>query len=190
MNKYFMKAKFVNETFEKGKKPVGMDSQEGIDQLLNRFEKKGIKIGWQLRDPKEGNKREFFGEYHNYIEKYLEKLNKAGVEWKNMTLWGDHVDVQSYQIMKGNWSLFHCLTREDAEMLINILENIATGNQSYNISEDKENINLSDKIHIETDPEHKKWIENYEKRKGEKRRTDLDFLDKIEETRKKLKTIQ
>ena len=186
-----MKAKFVNETFEKGKKPVGMDSPEGLDHLIDTWKKKGIKFGWMFDKGEEREKkREFLGKYHQYIEKYLKQLNEAGVPWKDMTLWGDHVDVKSYQITKGNWSLFHCLTRDDAEKLIKILENITTGNQTFNISDERESINLSDKIHLESDPEHVKWQENYEKATGNKRRTDLDFLENIKETRKKLDSIK
>jgi len=186
-----MKAKFVNEKFEKGKNPVGLDSPEGIDHLIETWQKKGMKFGWMFFEGGEmEKKREFLGKYHKYIQKYLEQLNEAGVPWKDMTFWGDHVDIKSYRLSKSNWSLFQCITRKDAEDLLKVLENITTGNQTFHIEEDKESINLSDKIHIESDPEHKKWAEEYAKRKGEKRRTDLDFLDGIKETRKKLDLIR
>jgi len=186
-----MKAKFVNEEIERGKKPIGQRSPEGIDQLIKKWEAKGLKFGHFFFEGDQMEKtRNLFSKYYPYIEKYLNKLHAVGVKWEDMKLWGDHVDVKSYRISKGNWSLFQCLSKEDAESLIKILENITTGNQTFIISEDKENINLMDKIHIESDPEHRKWQEEYDKRHGNKRRTDLDFLDKIEETRKKLKTIK
>jgi hypothetical protein len=187
-----MKAKFVYERFEKGKKPVGLDSPEGIDHLIETWQKRGIKFGHLFfLGPDVEKKREFFSKYHTYIEKYMKQINEAGVPYEHMTLWGDHVDIRSYQIAKGNWSLFHCLTEDDAKKVIKVLEGITTGNQNFNISEERENINLSDKIHRESDPEHRKWEDEYYKKKGgEKRKTDLDFLDKIEETRKKLDSIK
>lgn len=187
-----MKAKFINETFEKGKKPVGMDSLAGIDHWIDSWQNKGMKFGWMFFQGDEiEKKKDFVSKYHQYIDKYLNQLNEAGVPWKDMTFWGDHVDIKSYRIGKGNWSLFQCITREDAENLIKILKNITTGNQEFHVEEDKESINLSDKIHRESDPEHRKWEDEYAQKKGyKKRRNDLDFLDGIKETRKKLKSIK
>ena len=186
-----MKAKFINEVFDKEKKPIGSSSEEGIDHLIEVWQKNGIKFGHLFfeGDYVEKN-RKFFSKYHKYIEKYLKQLNEAGVPWEDMKLWGDHVDIKSYRIGKGNWSLFQCISRKDAESLIKILENITTGNQTYHIEEDRESINLSDKIHMESDPEHRKWNEEMDRKIGEKRRTDLDFLDGIKETRKKLDSIK
>jgi hypothetical protein len=186
-----MKAQFINEVLERGKKPIGIKSSAGINRVINEWQKKGLKFGHFFFEGDQVEKtRDLFSKYYPYIEKYLNKLHNAGVEWKDMTLWGDHVDIKSYRISKGNWSLFQCLKEEDAKNLINVLENITTGNQAFNISEDKENINLMDKIRREIDPEEREWIELREKQSGEKRRTDLDFLDHIEETRKKLNQIK
>lgn len=185
-----MKAKFVNEKFDRDKKPVGLSSDEGIDQLIKSWQDKGIKFGFMFFSGDQmDKKRDYLGKYHKYIEKYLDKLNKAGVPWEHMTLWGDHVDVKAYQITKGNWALFKCLTKEDAEAVVNVIENMVTGNQTYNISEDREHINMNDQIHMDSDSKHSDWEEAYQKVHG-KRRTELDFLDNIEETRKKLKSIQ
>lgn len=185
-----MKAKFVNKEIKRGKKPIGLDSSEGIDRFIKFWQKKGLKFGHFFFQGNEVKKtRNLFSKYYSYIEKYLNKLHDVGVKWEDITLLGDHVVIKSYRISKGNWSLFQCLTKEDAENLIKILENITTGNQTFTISEDTENINLVDKINRESDPEERKWIEKMEKRTGEKRRTDLDFLDHIKETRKKIKSI-
>lgn len=186
-----MKARLINETIERGKKIVGIDTDEGFQQLIKSWTDKGIKFGWMFF---KGNdmekKREYFKKYHKYLGKYLDDLHKAGVPYEDMNFWGDHVDIKSYRISKGNWSLFMCLTREDAENLVKIIENMVPGSQDFGIQEDKENINLSEKMHIENDPEHAKWYKEHEIRTGQKRKTDLDFLDKIEETRKKLKLIK
>lgn len=186
-----MKAKLVTEEITRGKMPIGRTSDQGIDSLIKSWEKKGINFGHLFFSGNQvEEKREFFSKYSTYIEKYLNQLNKAGVPWDKMTFWGDHVDIKAYQITKGNWSLFHCLTKEDAELLVSVLKNITTGSQNFYITEEREHINLSDKIHMETDSEHRKWMESFEKRQGETRRTDLDFLENIEETRKKLKSIK
>lgn len=185
-----MKAKFVNEKFDKEKKPVGITSDEGIDQIIKSWQKKGIKFGWQFFEGDEKEKRrEYLSKYHKYVEKYLNRLHEAGVPWDDMTYWGDHVDIKSYQISKGNWSLFHCITKEDAEMLVKVLENLTTGNQTFNISEEREHISLGEVVYRDADPEVDKWYSELENRKGEKRRTEVDFLDKIEKTRQKLKSI-
>lgn len=183
-----MKAKYIHEAFKKDQKPVGMSSDEGIDAFLKKMGEKGIKIGWRLE--KEENDRAFIGKYAPYIEKYLNKLHEAGVPWENITLWGDHADVKSWQILKGNWGLFHCITEEDAHRLVKIIDNMIPTNSNFVISEDREHINFSDRIHMESDPEHRKWMEDYAKRKGEKRKTDLDFLDHIQETRKKIDSMK
>lgn len=186
-----MRAKKVYEAqFEKGKKPVGMESPEGIDNWIKSWQDKGLNFGWQFfKGDDEQGKREFVGKYHPQIEKYLKKLNEVGVPYENMTLWGDHIDVKTYQLLKGNWALFHCLTEEDAEMVKKVIENMTTGNSNIYIKEDRDHVNLSDAIHKETDEDHRKWMERMEKSTGEKRRTDVDFLEHIEETRKKLKSI-
>ena len=158
--------------------------------MIKKWQDKGIKFGWQFFSGDEmEKKREYLAKYHTYIEKYLDKLHEAGVPWENITFWGDHLDVKTWQLLKGNWALFHCITEEDAKMVKKVIENMTTGNTPVNISEDRDHIGLGDSVYRDSDPEHAKWMADYETRHGEKRRTDLDFLEHIKETRKKLKSI-
>lgn len=186
-----MKAKFIYEKFDRDKKPVGMSSSEGIDQWIEKWKKKGLRFGWQFfDDDKKESKREFVSRYHQYIDKYLNKLHEVGIPWENMQFWGDHLDVKTWQLLKGNWSLFHCITKEDAELVKNVIQDMTTGGGTIHISEDNDHIDLADQIHYESDPEHRKWTDRRFEKTGEKRRTDLSFLENIEETRKKLKSIK
>ena len=186
-----MKARKIYETqFKKGQKPVGMDSESGMDHWIEKWQDKGLNFGWQyFKDKDEHNARDFTRRYHREIEKYLKLLNEAGIPYANMTLWGDHIDAKTYQLLKGNWALFHCITEEDAKMVKEFIENMTTGNSNIVIKEDRDHINIADRIHKETDEDHRKWMERMEKSTGEKRRTDLDFLDKIHDIRKKLRSI-
>jgi hypothetical protein len=185
-----MRAKKVYEEIKRGKKPVGSDSPEFIDLLIKKWQNKGLKFGWMFfKGDEVDKKREYLGKYHTYIEKYLNKLHEAGVPWENITFWGDHLDVKSYQLLKGNWSLFHCITEEDAKLVKKVLENMTAGNTPIYIKEDREHINIGDSIYRDSDPQYAKWIKDYEDMKGEKRETDLHFLEHIEEMRNKLKSI-
>lgn len=187
-----MRAKKVYESkFQKGKKPVGMDSPEGIDRWIKSWQNKGVKFGWQFFQGDDvEKKRDFVGKYYKQIDKYLNKLNEVGVPFDNITMWGDHLDVKTYQLLKGNWSLFHCLTEEDAKMVKKVIENMTTGSTPVNITEDSDHINISEAILRETDKEHKEWMERRKELNPEGYYgTDLDFLDKIQDTRKKLKSI-
>ena len=120
----------------------------------------------------------------------MNKLHEAGVPWENIKFWGDHLDVKTWQLLKGNWSLFHCITKEDAELVRDVIQDMTTGGGAIQISEENDHIDLGDQIRYESDPEHRKWTDMRAEKTGGKRRTDLSFLDNIEETRKKLKSIK
>jgi hypothetical protein len=185
-----MRAKLIREEFKKGAKPVGISTEEGVDYLIKKWQKTGLKFGWQFFDGDEREKkREFFSKYYPLIEKYLNKIHEAGVPWEHITFWGDHLEVKTYQLIKGNWALFHCITKKDAELVKKVIENMTTGGGAINIREDSDHIQLGETIMRESDPEHNEWIKKHEKNTGEKRKTDLDFLDGIEEIRRKLKGI-
>lgn len=141
-----MKAKFVNEKIERGKKPFGLTSKDGQEALLNRLRDKGIYIwfGWD-KDEEQVPK---LAENWAHIEPFIELLHEVGVKYEDMELshW-DHVAVKTWQIMSGNHVVAHALTEKDAEFVMKVMESFCTMRGEWSTEQDgREHIHWSSDV--------------------------------------------
>jgi len=70
------------------------------------------------------------------ITEIVDKLVEAGCKEEDMAIYNyDEIEVKGYQVLKGNWVLFSCLTEEDAETLIQFIKMFSIWNyDSFKIS--------------------------------------------------------
>ncbi len=166
-----MKAKFVNEEFEKGKKVVGRSTPEGQEQIIRKISDKGVKvyIGWDEK----GEQAVKIVENIDEILKHLDLLHSVGVSYDKMRVshWYS-IQVEGYNILRGNTVILNCLTESDAENLIKILQKFTAEEVDFGTSTDRIHLRWTD------DP----WNQFMS---GKTKPNEFDFLKDLEKNRKK-----
>jgi len=139
------------EKFTENTDPV-KDLQIGKEGIFKNLEKRGVRMWFQWDGGEEEKKKVI--ENIVEIEGVVNKLIKAGFDIKDMEI--SHVyniRVKIVQVIDSNQIIFHCATKEDAEILIGVTKNFSLWKY--------DNFRLGEgETTVSTHPEHHKWLDD------------------------------
>ena len=148
-----MRARIVNETerFTRGGDPysklgVGTDSRAHKKEMYVALEKRGISFWLSHMNFTPDERKDYLIDNIHEITELVDILEGAGVDPANMLVPAtDHVTFQHWNIMLSNRVMTQCLTEEDANIVINILNDMATEERGFHYKKGNETFYITDK---------------------------------------------
>ena len=145
-----MRAKFINEAygFERSNDPlknldVGKDSLSAKTHKFNELIKQGVKFFDYSNNSKKDQEvaKEIYINRIYQIEKCLNKLKSVGAEIISVyaSFGTPHIEVDSYRINNNNHIILQCLSKGDADKLLEMIKELSVERHRKGIIVDKDN---------------------------------------------------
>jgi hypothetical protein len=137
-------------SFERGKDPketldIGENSIYVKTEVFNKIANSGVHI--RLDWDQSGKEKERLIKDIYLFKELIDKLIKTGVSTNEMEIsHHDSISIKTKQVMNGNWAICHCLTEEDANILIKAFQKFSINSrENFSMSEDSKYIYVYDK---------------------------------------------
>jgi hypothetical protein len=99
----------------------------GKEGIFKNLEKRGVRMwfGWGQREGQESEgeiEKKKVIENIFEIEKLINKLIEIGFKSNDMSIsHADGIKVKTIMVASSNWAIFHCVTKEDAEIMMDVI---------------------------------------------------------------------